>query len=728
MATLVLTAIGSALGGPIGGSIGAIIGQRIDQEIFKPKPRKGPRLTDLSLQTSTYGSDVPRLYGRMRVAGTVIWSTDLIEKKTKKSAKGQPSSIQYSYSASFAVALSARRIRSIQRIWADGTLLRGADGQFRTATTMRVHLGAADQPADPLMASALGMDRCPAHRDLAYVVFQDFALADYGNRIPSLTFEVEADDAAASPNIAAIIADICPALNSVAPAIPAGYAATGSTGAAAIAPMVDGWALNWCADRLAVAGPDRLLSRYAVPDDTGQALRTSLPSRHRQPHAITLRHYDPARDFQIGAQGARLSHHPDAETAYRNDQIEYPIALAADAASTLAQHRALRLLRSGQTADVALGPYAYDLRCGDVLDLGESGRWQIAAIEHGASGARVQLRLPVPPVLLTSSTPADPGQNLPSPAPDAGDTRLILADLPAALTGLTQSSGSPVQAGWHAAVAGTGASWRLAEVEMRAAPDAPLQSLGVATAATALGTAITALPPASALIEDQQSSVIIQLSGDHMDLADATPAQLYYGANLMLIGAEIVQFAHAEPLGNRRYRLSHLLRGRYGSETAISGHVAGEDVLLLDGSGLIPLGSAYSGAMVQAAAPSDASPVSDLIPRGSTALLPLSPVHPRWQWNGVTLKLGWVRRSRSGFDWLSGVDTPLGESVEAYRIIVTSSNGAVLMLDSGAEILLIDASALQPVVANSATSLNISVQHVGDYGLSAPLYFSIPTL
>ena len=75
MATLVLTTVGSMVGGPIGGAIGAVLGQAIDQRLFAPKARHGPRLGDLSVQTSAYGSAIPKIFGTMRVAGTVSWSS-----------------------------------------------------------------------------------------------------------------------------------------------------------------------------------------------------------------------------------------------------------------------------------------------------------------------------------------------------------------------------------------------------------------------------------------------------------------------------------------------------------------------------------------------------------------------------------------------------------------------------------------------------------------------------
>lgn len=134
MATLVLTVVGGIVGGPVGAAIGAAIGQQADAAIFRPKGREGPRLADLKVQASTYGQQIPQLFGTMRVAGSVIWATDLIERRSKRGGgKGRASVTEYSYAVSLAVALSSRPIRAIRRIWADGNLLRGASGGFQQA-------------------------------------------------------------------------------------------------------------------------------------------------------------------------------------------------------------------------------------------------------------------------------------------------------------------------------------------------------------------------------------------------------------------------------------------------------------------------------------------------------------------------------------------------------------------------------------------------------------------
>jgi hypothetical protein len=72
MATLVFTAIGTAIGGPLGGAIGALIGRQVDGAIIGSGSREGPRLSELSVTTSSYGAVMARHYGQMRVAGSII--------------------------------------------------------------------------------------------------------------------------------------------------------------------------------------------------------------------------------------------------------------------------------------------------------------------------------------------------------------------------------------------------------------------------------------------------------------------------------------------------------------------------------------------------------------------------------------------------------------------------------------------------------------------------------
>jgi GTA TIM-barrel-like domain/Putative phage tail protein len=212
MATLVLqtvgTVVGAALGGPMGAAIGGVIGTAagsvIDQTLIGSVTRGGggrkvsygPRLKDLDGITATEGAPIPRLYGRSRLGGQVIWATRFEEQTTTTTTKprggkggvgGKPKAsteVRYSYYANVAIALCEGPIAFVRRVWADGKLL------DLTTITMRVHSGDDNQAADPLIAARQGADQVPAYRGTAYVVLEHFPLEDYGNRLPQLNFEV----------------------------------------------------------------------------------------------------------------------------------------------------------------------------------------------------------------------------------------------------------------------------------------------------------------------------------------------------------------------------------------------------------------------------------------------------------------------------------------------------------------------------------------------------------
>ena len=206
MATLLLQAAGSALGSSIGGQFGAVLGQAagslagaaIDRALFGAGTgtvREGSRLTSLAGLTSTEGAAIPRIYGRVRVGGQVIWATRFEEQVEtvrgggtggKGGLSGSPSveSTTYSYFANIAVGLCEGPVAFVRRIWADGKQI------DVTRLTMRVHTGDEAQEPDPLIVAKEGAGQAPAYRGLAYVVFERLPLADFGDRVPQLSFEV----------------------------------------------------------------------------------------------------------------------------------------------------------------------------------------------------------------------------------------------------------------------------------------------------------------------------------------------------------------------------------------------------------------------------------------------------------------------------------------------------------------------------------------------------------
>lgn len=179
---------------------------------------------------------------------------------------------------------------------------------------------------------------------------------------------------------------------------------------------------------------------------------------------------------------------------------------------------------------------------------------------------------------------------------------------------------------------GSGAGWKGAAlyVDRGDGQLVPLGSTGRSRAV--IGSAATILPPASPMLADRQSALTVQLLSSDMLLIDATARQLADGANRALIGEELIQFGRAVPLSAGLWCLEMLLRGRGGTEAAISGHGGGERFVLLDGApvaldaGLV--GNAPT-ARIAALGLADAAPVTSAIAARGITLRPLCPVHPR---------------------------------------------------------------------------------------------------
>ncbi len=202
MATILLSAAGFVAGGSIGGTVagvsmavigravGATLGQAIDQRLFGAGSAsvETGRVDRFRLAGASEGTPMSTVYGRMRVAGQVIWATRFVEDVTTSGGgKGSPPSPTvetYTYSVSLAIALCDGEISKVGRVWADGVEV---DPE---TLNMRVYTGSWDQDPDPKIVAVEGAENTPAYRGTAYVVFDTLQLAQFGNRVPQFNFEV----------------------------------------------------------------------------------------------------------------------------------------------------------------------------------------------------------------------------------------------------------------------------------------------------------------------------------------------------------------------------------------------------------------------------------------------------------------------------------------------------------------------------------------------------------
>lgn len=664
MATLILTAAGGLIGGRIGGAVGALIGQAIDSTIFAPAPRQGPRLSDLSVQSSTYGAPIPRIFGRTRVAGTVAWSTDLIETRgTRSNGKGRGSTETYSYAASFAVLLSGRKIVRVERIWADGKLLRGAAGDLKVdVAAVRVHDGDADQAVDPLIASAEGGD-ASAWRGQAYVVFEGLQLGDYGNRIPSLSFEIVADEAPVG--VGTMIGELAGVAAEAGPPI-TGFAASGPSvravaeSIAAAFPMIvragDAAGLRFAPVVTAPPGDGDLGAH--IGDKRVASLDVTLAPLDVTPATLSIAYLDPARDYQAGVQRVRRE-----GGGLREARIDLPAVLGADAAYR-SVHRAL--VRAGierTTARVSLPWRAMTARPGDRLGIGGIG-WRVAAVQFEQMVVRLDLvRVGDMPASVACVTP---GRLVGEVDALHGPTTFAVVDLPPLIDLSATRPAVAVFAG------GASPGWRRAGLLASTDGGASYVSAGTTAMPAVLGATVSLLPPAPATLVDRINSVDVDLLNPSMSLSDADMPSLLAGANLAMIGDELLQFGRAVPLSPGRWRLSDLWRGRRGTEDAVVAHGPGSRFLLIEASAatVLPSELTVGGVMVMATGIGDTAPYPTQSAATATrAVLPLSPVAVEAvPLAGGDTELRWIRRSREGWAWRDGVDAPLAEEREAYRV------------------------------------------------------------
>jgi hypothetical protein len=94
---------------------------------------------------------------------------------------------------------------------------------------------------------------------------------------------------------------------------------------------------------------------------------------------------------------------------------------------------------------------------------------------------------------------------------------------------------------------------------------------------------------ASVLGAEAGATVEVLLYDAEQWLVSCCDRDLELGDNLALLGREVIQFGEATSLGEGRFRLGCLLRGRVGTDAAISGHEEDEPFALIERSALQPI-------------------------------------------------------------------------------------------------------------------------------------------
>lgn len=217
MASLIFTIAGQSIGASIGGSflgvsaatwggaIGGLVGNLLFPQKLPDVSRHGPRLSDLTIQTSAYGRAIPWVRGTRRMEGNnIFWAPPLEEVPVTTTeevgGKGGPSQTvsqtEYRYYASFALGLQSGEMAGVRRIWINKELRYSIDAMASPATVIAsaelgdvaVYPGSETQAVDSVMEAVDGTGNTPAYLGTAYLRFNRLDVTQW-RTIPPIDVE-----------------------------------------------------------------------------------------------------------------------------------------------------------------------------------------------------------------------------------------------------------------------------------------------------------------------------------------------------------------------------------------------------------------------------------------------------------------------------------------------------------------------------------------------------------
>lgn len=169
-------------------------------------------------------------------------------------------------------------------------------------------------------------------------------------------------------------------------------------------------------------------------------------------------------------------------------------------------------------------------------------------------------------------------------------------------------------------------------------------------------------------------------------LASATRDQILNSTsvNAAAVGSELIQFRDATLVSAGVYTLSGLLRGRRGTEWAMTGHASAEPFVVLGLSGLrfMPLDSSELGRLFYYKAVTAGQRLSTVVAKSITplgvGLEPFSPVDARVDRTTTDHVISWKRRTRLSTRLVGplAISAPLGEASESYEVDIFISSAA----------------------------------------------------
>lgn len=269
-----------------------------------------------------------------------------------------------------------------------------------------------------------------------------------------------------------------------------------------------------------------------------------------------------------------------------------------------------------------------------------------------------------------------------------GATTLLLLDLPP----LRDQDGNTTTPYFYVAMYGAAGNWPGAVLLKSLDGGATWVQISTSSLVSGVGVTNSALGNwTGANIFDESSSVLVTIQPPGITLASATRTAVINGANLCLIGNELLQFKNATLVTGQQYKLTGLLRGRFDTGAAMAGHNTGETFVLLSlattafaplniqSESLADIGVARDYEVVTNGQPLTSGVAQFFTSTGRNLICfrPLYLLAVASPGSGGDILMSWFRRNRISFFWRDGVDVPMSEATEAY--VVSIFNGSTVV-------------------------------------------------
>ena len=434
----------------------------------------------------------------------------------------------------------------------------------------------------------------------------------------------------------------------------------------------------------------------------GREMATQIPRR------VEVVYTDSDREYDIGPPGLAERLNTDATGV---EKIELPIVLTANEAQGKAE--TLLYLRWLERHDLSfvLPPTRLNIEVPDVVTISAPDATYVCRLAEMTTlpDGRIECRAKL--ASTTIYTPPAAGQaglSTGQVLEFSGPSAMELMDIPCVIDGMDQ-------AGFSVAMNGLYAGWP-GGVLMRSDDGQNWTTiLGFSSPGATVGFVSGTIGAGRTDFPD--SSNVMQAYFTSGEPTSVTEAAIDAGSNMFAYGAderwEIISVRSVSDRSDGGKNLYNLLRGRFGTEWAMTEHQDGDALVLLDlntnqfvAQSLNNIGQLRTYRAVTQGAAIDSAADETFTYRGMN-LECLAPCYLNGHRDIGSLNwtLSWTRRGRISTNWRDYVDVPLGEASESYEVEIWS--------DSGYTTLKRTLSATSPTVTYT------QAQQVADFGAAA---------